>query len=363
MANPTSDDRPLFGETGVVNAWNRTSPETWREADQWLDAQQTWRSPMQQALDMFRDDMRVRRETKDRYYLPNIPADQLELFRHSIAFLESSPSPGPQLSNLLRGVAELRRPTSPNPDERRKVYEAPIDVAEALQLLYGELKRGRRDAARAAKSNRRSLANEPRQRPADFIERAVGTLRPLLNDPSSLEKMQRSARVKWAHRVLRVAWVLTDTEELANASLQWLRDWEWGDFDPGDDEENVLYDDLFGPGGRRTSRLYLRLTVFDPERSAWERLTRECIHVIELARSMGAAVVPVTKQGVRVGELVGLLGVSNDTVNKYAKPLAWRLPPKVHAIMSTPLRSNAVFCSSSSILAPLPARSSGARSC
>jgi hypothetical protein len=232
----TDAQRELFE---MVAKLNRAYPDDFAEADEWIDTEPlTAVEKMRQERERVRQEMHERRRRKDRSWLLSVPGQ----------------------------MAHDWRQWTPKDEHYRQ---------EKARVLTG----WRRDHARGIRCCFENLREQIREeaehgpfRPYELIDFKA---RELSRANLDFDSMNPQRKARFARRVLRIVWILTDTADLAATKLKWLREWKWGEFES---EFLVLPGD--GPA-LPVPRLWSRTSILDRELDEWERLTRAAMRALE----------------------------------------------------------------------------------
>ena len=141
--------------------------------------------------------------------------------------------------------------------------------------------------ARFRENIRDELERGPLQ-PYQSLDRAAHVL--TVNDRPVFDGLAPRQKVLWARRVLRVAWIMTDTAPLDVANREWLREWQWG-------EHPLEFLVAFPDGDAKLiPRVYARVEILDEALELWEALVRDALGALDEAAAAygaGARVVPL----------------------------------------------------------------------
>jgi hypothetical protein len=280
----TPEHRELFARVRIVN---RDRPSDFAEAEDWIA---TPPKSAEQALQRYRAevaaDIARRRERRDRSWLVAPSFEMEEDWRR-----------WPESEAKAEVLARWRR------ERARTIRWAFARFHEEIQ---DERDRG------------------PLQ-PYQLLDLKTGALTG--DDWPIFDGLTPEQKVLWARRVLRIAWVMTDTAPLVSANREWLRQWDWGE------HPLEFLAALSGGKPKRIPRVYARVTILDDELGTWEQLVRDALRAVEEAA--GDADAPPASAGdfgpppageaagrprpIRIGKLIAVIGVSNTTFSTYAK--------------------------------------------
>jgi hypothetical protein len=247
----TDSQRELFA---LVAKLNHLKARHFADADRWIDTKPpTAEEERQRYRERMTEERAQRKRKKDRSWLLDVPGEMANRWRLWI------PKDDAEEKEKADVLTQWRR-----------------DRAQSIR--YG-IRQFRKRIAREKEHG-------PLQ-PHELIDLAASRF-VRTSDPLVFDAMNPRQKALWARRLLRVVWILTDTRELTATKLQWLRDWKWG-------EHHLEFLSTLADGKTRPiPRLWCRMTTFDPELDAWEKLTRIALHSLEEAKP-GATSVPLEK--------------------------------------------------------------------
>jgi hypothetical protein len=140
---------------------------------------------------------------------------------------------------------------------RRHFREIKAGYKKRLQQHFGEVLR------------------DPPNLPSNMLARKAAEI---LCDVPAFDTLTPANQQRWSLRILRVVWLLTDTEDMDTAEPDWMRDWKWGD-DPYEwinVSEGPAGEILCGPCNP-FPRSYARLCILQNNLDEWVKLTTKSL--------------------------------------------------------------------------------------
>jgi excisionase family DNA binding protein len=285
----TPEQRVLFAR---VSRLNRANPLAFVEADAWINERpESEEDQYRRFRANILDDAKERRQRKDRSYRVELSCEELG---HGISTYERSSW------------------------ERWTDVDGKAKLLSRCRMYYGHGLRYQR--SQYLERIREEQEHGP-LRPDELVDSKA---RKVWYEPPVFDGIDPEEQQRWARRVLRLVWILTDTADLTEASIDWIRQWKWGKY-----EWEYLE-------GLPVPRMHSRIYVFDRDTPEWTRLTEEAILFCKLPEPTDApaiATMAEPKEQEDAGTPALENGVGGETEN--ADICEWPIGKEVAEICGT----------------------------